>query len=60
MLEVAVVITIIVCSATLIGYLFKLIFMSKCTNCDCMGIHVKRDTSQEAQIVSNMRLPISQ
>jgi hypothetical protein len=59
MLETAVIITIIVCTTTLVGYLFKLIFMSKCTDCNCFGIKVHRQTEQEAQTVSNMRLPIS-
>jgi hypothetical protein len=58
MLEVAIVVVIIVCATTLVGYLFKLAFMSKCASCDCLGMHIKRNTEHEAQTASNMQLPI--
>ena len=58
MLETAIVIVIIVCATTLIGYMFKLVFMSKCDSCSCLGVKVHRQTEHEVQQVSNMQLPI--
>lgn len=60
MIAEAVVITIIVCSVSLVGYLARLIFLSKCKKSECCGgvIHVERDTQREEKNVSNLKLPI--
>lgn len=58
-IETAVIITIVVTGGTLIGYISRLLFASKCTNCDIGCIHVNRNTAQEKQDISNPRLQVS-
>lgn len=52
-IETSVLITIIVTGGTLLGYISRLLFASKCTNCDIGCIHVKRDTAHEKRDISN-------
>jgi hypothetical protein len=57
MLSTYVVITIIVCSTALCGYVFRLMFASKCTECNLGCLHLKRNVRQERKDVS-FRLPM--
>lgn len=54
----SVIITGIICGVVLLGYIAKLAFFSKCDSCSFWGIKVHRNTKEEAQTVSTMRLPI--
>jgi len=47
-----IIITIIVCSTALFGYVMRLLFASKCSNCDVCCLHIKRDTSRERKDIS--------
>ena len=59
-IETAVIVTIIVTGGTLLGYISRLFFASKCTNCDIGCIHVKRNTGQEKRDISNPHLYIGE
>lgn len=54
----AVIIAGIVSGTAFLGYIAKLIFMSKCKTCDVGCIHTTRETEQEAQNVSALHLNI--
>lgn len=58
MLETAVLITVIVCATTLVAYLARLSFMSKCTDCDLCCIKVHREIHHEDKNVSMPKLPL--
>lgn len=44
-----------VCS--LVGYIAKLLFYSKCNSCSCLGVKVHRNTAEERQTVESFQLP---
>lgn len=58
MLLESIIIAAIISGTTLIGYITRLCFLSKCTTCDIGCIHTTRNTGQESQNVSSMHLPV--
>ena len=56
MIAESVIISIIVSGTVLIGYLFRLLFMSKCSNCKMGCIEVERDTVHELQNITPINL----
>ena len=60
MIETAIIITVIVCGTTLIGYIARLMFLSKCKKSSCCGgvITIERSIESEEKNVSALRLPI--
>ncbi len=51
-----IIITIIVCLTALFGYFMRVLFASKCSNCDVCCFHIKRETSHERKDIS-FRIP---
>lgn len=58
MLDRYIVISIVVCSTSLVAYIFRLMFASKCSNLDIGCLHLKRNTKEERSDIS-FRLPMS-
>lgn len=60
MLVEGIIITAIVCGTTLIGYISRLMFLSKCKKLSCCGevMTIERSVESEQQHVSAMHLPI--
>jgi hypothetical protein len=57
-METAVIITVVVCGTSLIGYIGRLLYASKCSKVDCLGLHIKRDTAIEPSMSSVGKLSI--
>jgi hypothetical protein len=58
-MENNIIITIIVCGTALFGYIFRLLFLSKCETLDLGCLHIKRNTAIEKRNVEGFSLPIS-
>jgi hypothetical protein len=58
MIETSIIITMIVCSSALLGYVTRLFFYSKCSDVSMCCFKCHRNTNEESQTVSNMNLPI--
>ena len=58
MLEVPVIIILIGCSTLLVGYILRLSFLSKCSDVNFLCIKCHRETAQEQQNVSPLKLDI--
>ena len=54
-----IIISIIISITVLFAYIFKLFFMSKCKKADLCCFHIERETSEESQNVSNIKIPIN-
>lgn len=59
---VEIVVASIVCGTAILGYIVRLIFMSKCKKSECCTedavIHIERDTATEKRDVSALKLPL--